>query len=119
MGYVYVMDATKIGAVKIGVSECSVDIRQRSIQTGCPAKIERVWCSKNIPDYRECEKELHKYFHEYRMQGEWFAVPFSKASIKANEITTRSATPLERKIAQLEATVFALEQRIGDLERRV
>lgn len=89
MGYVYIMEVPSLNACKIGISEHSVEKRQQTIQTSCPGKIERVWCSRNIPDYRLCERKLHEIFSEQRTNGEWFNVDFTKACVQADKITSR------------------------------
>ena len=83
MGYVYVFEAGK--HCKIGISDKSVEQRKMSIQTGCPVKIQRVWCSRNIPDALACEKRLHNYFRQKNTSGEWFEIPFFEAAEEADE----------------------------------
>lgn len=106
MGYVYVIEAGDF--CKIGISDKSVEQRMRSLQTGCPVKFERVWCSRNIPDELECERELHNYFREFKSSGEWFKIPFIKAAEKADEVCRNGPDlirikSLEAENAQLKA----------------
>ena len=84
MGYVYVLEAGE--HCKIGISDKSVEQRKMSIQTGCPVKIQRVWCSRNIPDALACEKRLHNYFRQKNTSGEWFKIPFFEAAEEAEKI---------------------------------
>jgi len=85
VGFVYVMKAGDY--CKIGITEHSVYKRMKQIQTGCPLTIEKVWKSKDIPNYKECEKALHKRFHEFGSSGEWFKFPYLKVCIEADQIT--------------------------------
>lgn len=89
MGYVYVAEAGKF--CKIGISDTCVEQRMKSIQTGCPVKIGRVWCSRNIPDNRECEHILHNHFQSKRSHGEWFNISFFEAAEAAEKICKNGA----------------------------
>lgn len=80
------MEAPRMKCVKIGIAEHSVEQRQKSIQTGCPEKIGRVWCSRNIPDYKEVEKALHLQFFHKQTNGEWFRIPFLEAAEEADRL---------------------------------
>lgn len=102
MGYLYVMEVPKLKCVKIGISEHEVTKRQRMIQTGCPEKIERVWCSRNIPDYRELEKLMHQRFMSKRKNGEWFEVPFFEACEEADRLCATGKDAEQVRILQEE-----------------
>ena len=99
MGYVYVAEAGKY--CKIGISETSVEQRMKNIQTGCPVKIQRVWCSRNIPDALGCEKILHNHFRKHNTSGEWFEISFFQAAEEADKVC-RCGEDITR-IKQLEA----------------
>lgn len=101
MGYLYIMEA-KPNLVKIGVAEHSVEERQRTVQTGCPYKIGRVWQSRNIPDYREIEILLHQRFHKERTNGEWFEVSFFEAAEEADRMCKRGSSEIELQEAKEE-----------------
>ena len=108
MGYVYVMEAGE--HCKIGISDRSVEQRKKSIQTGCPVKIQRVWCSRNIPDALECEKILHNHFLKKRTSGEWFKISFFEAAEEADKVCKNGADAmriksLESENAQLKETL--------------
>lgn len=56
---------------KIGVSD-NPQKRLKSIQTGCPYKVNIL---SHYPELGyDTEKDLHKRFKKYRMQGEWFRI---------------------------------------------
>ena len=56
---------------KIGVSD-NPQKRLRTIQTGCPYKVELLLYIKELS--YDSEKEYHKRYSKYRMQGEWFMI---------------------------------------------
>ena len=100
MGYVYVAEAGK--HCKIGISEHSVEQRMKSIQTGCPFKIQRVWCSRNIPDALACEKLLHNHFKDKNTSGEWFEIPYFEAAEEADKVCKNGADAIRIKALEKE-----------------
>ena len=108
MGFVYVVEAGK--HCKIGISEHSVDQRTKSLQTGCPVKFQRVWCSRNIPDHLACEKILHNYFRDRNTNGEWFEIPFFEAAEQADKVCTIGAD--KKRIEDLEKENAELRDRL-------
>ena len=110
MGYVYVAEAGKY--CKIGISETSVDQRMKTLQTGCPEKIRRVWCSRNIPDHLECEKQLHDHFKTVNTSGEWFEVSFFEAAEEANRVCQNGAD--KELIQKLINENRNLKERLGE-----
>lgn len=107
MGYVYVAEAGKY--CKIGIAEFSVDNRMKSVQTGCPVKIQRVWCSRNIPDHLACEKILHNHFRSKCSHGEWFEISFFEAAEYADQVCTIGSD--KKRIEELEKeNVYLKEQ---------
>ena len=116
MGYLYVL---KAGAYcKVGITDHSVYRRMKLLQTGCPLKIEKMWSSKDIPNYKECEKELHKKLQPYCSSGEWFHFPYVKACMEADKITRDSNTDqdLLRENMELKSKVQSLETKVKCLE---
>ena len=66
---VYFIRSQRGGPVKIGIA-CCVDSRVASLQTAHPYPLEVV---ATIPHGgRPKERELHKRFGNYRLNGEWF-----------------------------------------------
>lgn len=66
---VYFIRSQRDGPVKIGIARC-VDSRLASLQTAHPYPLEVV---ATIPrGGRPKERELHKRFADYRLNGEWF-----------------------------------------------
>ena len=57
-----------IGPIKIGIAK---DIKNRllSLQTGSPYDLKLLYYFNGDINY---EKELHRYWDYYRMNGEWF-----------------------------------------------
>lgn len=75
VGMVYAINSG--GYIKIGVAG-SLKKRVKTLQTGSPHLLEVVFSittEEASLDY-EIERELHTRLKEYRMEGEWFAVPF-------------------------------------------
>ena len=106
MGYVYVAEAGKY--CKIGISDKSVEQRMKSVQTGCPVKIQRVWCSRNIPDALDCEKILHNHFRHKNTSGEWFEISFFEAAEQADKVCRNGADQM--RIQSLEAEITQLKE---------
>lgn len=55
--------------IKVGFSHNSPDKRLRSIQTGCPYKVEILIVKEGAS---ALEGMLHGHLKEFRVQGEWF-----------------------------------------------
>ena len=58
-------------AVKIGYTTTSVNKRLSSIQTGNPKPLARLAVITCV-NAADVERQLHKTFHEWRVEGEWF-----------------------------------------------
>lgn len=75
MGYamgcckIYFIRMGKDGPIKIGKTNGHPWARLAELQTGNPYKLELV-AYISAPD--QIEEQLHAYFDEYRMEGEWF-----------------------------------------------
>lgn len=110
MGYLYVMEVPKLKRCKVGISHYDSEFRKRSLQTGCPEKIERVWQSRNIPDYAEIEKLLHIRYASKNTNGEWFNVPFAELVEEAERLC-RCGADAER-IRELEQENEKLKEQI-------
>ena len=117
MGYVYIMEVPDLKRCKVGVSEHDPLKRKINIQTGCPGKIERIWQSRNIPDFVEIEKMMHIRFMGDNTNGEWFSVPYEKLVIEADKLC-RCGTDKER-IRCLEEENRILRENIEDLEKKL
>lgn len=123
MGFLYVMEcAMPTGGTvcKVGVSEHDPNRRRQAIQTGCPFEIGRMWVSKNIPDYRQCEQEVHDQLSRFRTHGEWFEVDFKKASITADKVCKTDKDQLiEKKIAQLEEVQKQIKRQLNEIDGEI
>jgi len=75
-GYIYIVsydDMTKIGI--------SIDPKSRinSLQTSNPKSFENFFVSERTEDYKSIEKQLHDFFNDHRLKGEWFDITFERA----------------------------------------
>jgi hypothetical protein len=57
--------------LKIGVT-CDVVSRLKTLQTGNPEKLTVLY-DEEIKNPTKIERYLHRHFHEYRLNGEWFS----------------------------------------------
>lgn len=73
-GVTYILQAGDENLFKVGHTRTPIEQRVKALQTGCPHPIK---VYKTVASYfpERLEKILHKLMHEYRKQGEWFAVP--------------------------------------------
>lgn len=96
-GFIYIIKADKY--VKIGVAD-DINYRLRQIQSTCPIRLEIInfWKINNTYHY---EKFLHKRYKQYRVHGEWFALPADELIFlsKANDIeeALKRANELEKR----------------------
>jgi len=68
-GFVYFIEAEKLGVVKIGFSDSHPDRRLRELQTGCPAPLKLLAYFEGTANE---ERQLHRTFSDLRSHGEWF-----------------------------------------------
>lgn len=66
--YVYFIGNIEYKIVKIGFSS-NPQNRLKSLQTGCPYKLKIL---KKIEGNSHLEKDYHKIFKDFNMEGEWF-----------------------------------------------
>lgn len=71
MKCLYVIGNKSKDVCKIGIST-NPDKRLKQLQTGCPYKLSILAIVKGM-DY-ESERNLHKRYSEYRINGEWFRI---------------------------------------------
>jgi hypothetical protein len=86
---------------KIGWTQGGVERRMSSLRTAAPL-IEVVHVIRT--DDKQLEKELHKIFKDYRIGGEWFALPDNWRSMLPDEHQKRGS-----RVAQV--TTGAWDQR--------
>lgn len=55
--------------IKIGHTTVPVETRISQLQTGCPEKIELLFC---VEGGLRFEKKLHRFYKKYHTHGEWF-----------------------------------------------
>jgi hypothetical protein len=81
--------------VKIG---CSLEpaARMKELQTGCPHKVV---LEATTPGGHEREKELHRFFADDRVQGEWFRLtPMIETMIEAAKKAEAAEKPAVKPI---------------------
>ena len=71
--YIYVIKNPLNETVKIGVAQ-DVDKRIKQLQTGAGIELELIYKSMICSNAFAIEKDVHKYFEEYRTFGEWFKI---------------------------------------------
>lgn len=78
--YVYCIGGD-VDSVKIGIA-CRPELRLRSLQTGCPRRLEikRLFRAASLADARSFERDLHRCFSQNASVGEWFAVSASRVA---------------------------------------
>jgi hypothetical protein len=89
-GWVYFArdgDRTKIGWTSSGIQK-----RLRSLRTAAPT-IEMVHAIRT--DDKQLEREIHKVFKDYRIGGEWFALPDDWRSMLPEEHRRRASRMAE------------------------
>ena len=79
IGYVYLIvewDNIKEDFVpcKIGVTKGSIEKRIKKLQTGNNSNLHLQFYFKSDYPYK-LEKMLHRHYHQYRNNGEWFNLP--------------------------------------------
>lgn len=87
----FVLDGTRRGHVKIGVTDRDVNVRLQGIQTSAPGKLILLG---TLPGNRHEEQNLHRRFAEFRVRprGEWF-----RHEGELREFIESSAVPPDRK----------------------
>lgn len=81
---VYVMEAES-GLIKIGVS-CNPKVRTKNIATQSGFRITKEFHTKKCSNALALEKELHAFFKDFRVFGEWFKVDFDTAVNKVKSL---------------------------------
>lgn len=73
LGGVYLIQAEGQAAIKIGHGTNAFN-RLKQFQTGCPLRLVII---REIPteEHGKLEKILHKRYDEYKIHGEWYALP--------------------------------------------
>lgn len=85
-GYVYFLQDTKTGLVKIGCSKDPLS-RKKSIDStyGLYTRMLLVIEAGNENNMYQCEKKIHHIFDKYRHNREWFMLPENTVSALINE----------------------------------
>lgn len=72
--YVYAIGQTNgEGPVKIGISS-DTQSRLAAIQTSYPYQLRVLSVSEWIPQARSVEARIHRFFEDFRLNGEWFNI---------------------------------------------
>ena len=102
-GYIYIIKEGGSSYYKIGVSKSSTYARLKILQVGNPRKLE-VILETAVSNYLELENELHKYYKDLNINGEWFIL---------NEVLLKE---IIKKIKAREKTNNIIIQKRGDIK---
>lgn len=86
---VYIMKS-EYGKVKIGISN-NVGKRKKTIENNRMIKIVNVYKTKPCSNSFEIEKEMHEYFANWKIHGEWFSCDMKDAVSILNKMFARMA----------------------------
>lgn len=103
---VYAFDMSN-DTVKIGVSSC-VERRVAGVEYASELKVLRIYQTKDLPRALafHLEKDCHKALAAYRVNGEFFSVPFEQACDELNKLFDKIAFEPTEKLEL--AIVYAL-----------
>lgn len=73
MATLYVLQAKGTDIYKIGATRRAVPDRIKQLKVGCPFPLEVV-CTHDAEDAFGLERGFHHYFHDKRLEGEWFSL---------------------------------------------
>jgi len=68
-GTIYFIQSDLKNSIKIGYTAGNPEVRRKSLQTANPHQLKIIATMPGKPEY---EKDLHKRFAQYRLNGEWF-----------------------------------------------
>jgi len=68
----FIHEDEKFDRFKIGYAEKDIAGRLAALQIGNPDLLVVYRTIENVP--AKTEKQLHRFFHKYRIRGEWFAI---------------------------------------------
>ncbi|NRU52589.1 GIY-YIG nuclease family protein [Clostridium beijerinckii] len=106
-GYVYVLLAND-NTVKIGITVHPIT-RVRQIENASGKSINDYCISNPCSNYMEIEKDMHKKFKKYRLEGEWFNCSFQKAEEQLKNYKTikiKNKSALDRCEEEFKAISF-------------
>ena len=75
--YIYVLEFTN-NTVKIGITK-EKEKRMRAISSASGMEITRSYFTEKIDRVQDLETDLHRYFKEKRLKGEFFDITFEEA----------------------------------------
>lgn len=70
-GFIYLIGAGEVNAVKIGFTKSNPEYRVRALQTGSPCALDLMAYWRGTI---EEEQRLHRIFEPVSLHGEWFAI---------------------------------------------
>lgn len=70
---VYFLQAEETTYIKIGHSLDPLQ-RRRTLQQSCPFRLHML-ASVYVAQAADCERYLHQHLHQFRIKGEWYALP--------------------------------------------
>lgn len=114
-GYIYVVGAPCIQAVKIGHAANVAD-RVAGLQTGSPLPLIVLWQHRTL-NPKSVEDTLHKRFRDKRVRGEWFDLGPDAVRIVRDAVRAVAPPPFTRRFASdaegAEAVLSALRAADG------
>ena len=120
-GYIYVIGAPCVQAVKIGRA-ADVEARLNGLQTGSPFPLSVLW-QRRVPNAKATEDALHKRFRDQRVRGEWFDLGPDAARIVREACSAAAPAPYSRRFASdtegEEAVLTVLREAGGELRAQV
>ena len=114
--YIYIIGSIEqFNVVKIGITKNLPHLgRLQQLQTGNPYEL-KVWsyfpCANQF--LLKCEKQIHDYFSEVRLSGEWFKIKPQEAYSVVSEIVEK--THLIKKNNGQKAKMFCGKEQISIL----
>lgn len=81
--YLYVLEFTN-GTVKIGITK-EKERRMKAISSASGMDITRSYFTGKIDNVQNLETELHRYFKDKRLNGEFFNINFDEAVAEVNK----------------------------------
>lgn len=95
-GCIYAIGADWTSPFKIGVAE-NIGKRFDTLQAANHVALSVLWNSSEYDDPYAIEAALHELFKEYRVRGEWFAIPGAGAEMMTDAILRVSAGASSRR----------------------
>ena len=98
-GYIYAIRAEGTPYIKIGSTKGSPAKRLKNLQTGQPFTLTILAAASLSSDVQQVERSIHRFLHDKKQQGEWFAIdPLNESSLAI--LITEAVAYVEREKEQ-------------------